>query len=269
MTNMTVKKSSKPRGAQSAAKKSLGQHFLLHQRTADRIADAAKLGTNDTVLEIGPGTGMLTRSLLARAGKVVAVEADRELFVRLQATFAEEIAAGQLELVSSDIRTFDLTLLPRGYRVVANIPYYLTGDIIRRLLEAERQPAELTLLIQKEVAERITRAKKESILSLSVKAYGTPTYAFTVPRGAFIPAPSVDSAVLVVQNVSREHFHSREEEALFFRLVRAGFAHRRKYLANNLAEAGYLSGSIVVKARAEDLSLADWFALMRAQAVSK
>ena len=253
----------------SAAKKSLGQHFLLHQRTADRIADAAELGANDTVLEIGPGTGMLTRSLLTRAGKVVAVEADADLCARLQATFAVEIEAGRLELVLGDVRAFDLALLPRGYRVVANIPYYLTGDLLRRLFEAERQPAALTLLIQKEVAERIARAKKESILSLSVKAYGAPMYVFTVPCSAFVPVPNVDSAVLVVRNISREHFHSREEEALFFALVRSGFAHKRKYLAKNLAEAGYSDSGIPAKARAEDLSLYDWFALVRAQVASR
>ena len=253
----------------TTARKSLGQHFLMHQRTADRIADVAELGANDTVLEIGPGTGMLTRSLLARAGKVVAIETDADLCIRLQETFAVDIAASRLELVLGDARTFDLARLPRGYRVVANIPYYLTGDLLRRLLEAERQPASLTLLIQKEVAERIVRAKKESILSLSVKAYGTPEYAFTVPRGAFVPAPNVDSAVLVVRNVSREHFRSREEETLFFSLVRAGYAHKRKYLVKNLAEAGYLGSSVATKGRAEDLSLYDWLVLARAQAVSK
>ena len=172
------------------AKKSLGQNFLMHQAVADRIADTAQLTSKDTVLEIGPGTGKLTRALLARAGKVVAVEADNELPKQLAETFADDIAERKLELIHGDIRDFDESALPVGYKLVSNIPYYLTGELIRRFLENERQPSSITFLVQKEVAERIVRDPKESLLSLSVKAYGTPEYAFTVPRGAFSPAPS-------------------------------------------------------------------------------
>lgn len=246
------------------AKKSLGQNFLMHQATAERIADAARLTEGDTVLEVGPGTGMLTRALLARAGKVVAVEADRELCERLAEAFAAEIAAGTLELVHGDIRDFDLGKLG-PYKVVANIPYYITGDLIRRFLENARQPRSITFLVQKEVAERIARAEKESVLSLSVKAYGLPKYEFTVPKGAFVPAPKVDSAVLSICDISRSQFASRKEEARFFALVRAGFAHKRKYLSSNLREAGF-SVSVPEKARAEDLRLPDWLALAHADA---
>ncbi len=247
------------------AKKSLGQNFLMHARIAERIADTAQLAANDTVLEIGPGTGILTRALLARAGRMIAVEADEELFRQLQETFAPEIASGKLELVHGDIREVYLNSrysvkYGTDYKVVANIPYYLTGEIFRMFLESEHQPSSMTLLVQKEVAERIARAEKESILSLSVKAYGTPKYEFTVPRGAFKPAPNVDSAVLRVSDISRKNFASPAEEKRFFAYLHAGFAHKRKFVRNNLADAGLDAGTIPEKARAEDLSLTEWLA---------
>ena len=244
------------------AKKSLGQNFLMHARIAERIADTAKLTPDAVVLEIGPGTGMLTRELLKKVKKVIAVEADYELFEKLQSDFADEIAEGKLELVHSDIRVFDISSLPHGYALVANIPYYLTGEIFRLFLESENQPSSITLLVQKEVAERIARSKKESILSLSVKAYGTPNYEFTVPRGAFNPAPKVDSAVLTIRDISRKNFASEKEEKLFFALIHAGFAHKRKFVRKNLLEAGLPSGDIPEKARAEDLPLSVWLNLM-------
>lgn len=245
------------------AKKSLGQNFLMHARTAERIADAALLTKEDVVLEIGPGTGMLTRALLARAGTVVAVEADEELYEALTQTFAEEIAEERLVLIEGDIREFNLALLRSPYKVVANIPYYITGELVRSFLESENQPSSITFLVQKEVAERVARSKKESILSLSVKAYGFPKYEFTVPRGAFVPAPNVDSAVLSIRDISRKHFASRGEETRFFELVRAGFAHKRKFLSSNLKEAGFVVPGVPDKARAEDLSLLEWYELAR------
>lgn len=243
------------------AKKSLGQHFLMHARIAERIALVAGLRPDSVVLEIGPGTGMLTRELLKRAGKVIAIEADHELFEKLQLDFANEIAEGRLELVHRDIRAFAVAALPKGYALVANIPYYLTGEIFRMFLESHNQPSAMTLLVQKEVAERIARAKKENILSLSVKAYGTPKYEFTVPRGAFSPAPNVDSAVLSIRDISRRNFSTREEERRFFTCIHAGFAHKRKFVWKNLVEVGLPQGNIPEKARAEDVPLATWLAL--------
>ncbi|MDP2652283.1 MAG: 16S rRNA (adenine(1518)-N(6)/adenine(1519)-N(6))-dimethyltransferase RsmA [bacterium] len=257
------------------AKKSLGQNFLMHARIAERIADAAKLAPDATVFEIGPGTGMLTRALLSRAGKVIAIEADVELFENLKISFADEIASGQLELIYGDIRSFDISSLPKGYTLAANIPYYLTGEIFRMFLAAENQPSAMTLLVQKEVAERIARSGKpysakatkgkESILSLSVKAYGTPNYEFTVPRGAFKPAPNVDSAVLTIRGISRRNFCSPEQEKLFFALIHAGFAHKRKFVRKNLLEVGLPSGDISEKARAEDIPLSVWLTLSKAR----
>ena len=245
------------------AKKSLGQNFLMHARIAERIALAAKLSSETLVFEIGPGTGMLTRELLKLSGRVIALEADYELFIKLQTTFASEIAEHKLELAHGDIRTFDISSLPKGYALVANIPYYLTGEIFRMFLEADNQPSTMTLLVQKEVAERIAQSKKESILSLSVKAYGTPKREFVVPRGAFVPAPKVDSAVLTVRDISRKNFSTHEQESRFFALVRAGFAHKRKFVRKNLAEFGLVNTSLPEKARAEDLSLSAWLDLVR------
>lgn len=235
----------------------------MHARIAERIALTAKLSPHAVVFEIGPGTGMLTRELLKVVGRVIALEADYELFEKLQSDFASEIASGKLELIHGDIRTFDVASLPKGFALVANIPYYLTGEIFRMFLESEIQPSSMTLLVQKEVADRVARAKKQSIFSLSVKAYGTPKYEFTVPRGAFRPAPKVDSAVLTIRDISRKNFSSREEEQRFFTLVRAGFAHKRKFVRKNLLEAGLPFGEIPEKARAEDLMLVEWLALSK------
>lgn len=244
------------------AKKSLGQNFLMHARIAERIALVSGVGAGDTVLEIGPGTGMLTRELLKRAQVVIAIEADGELYEQLRQDFARDISDGRLELIHGDIRTFDLATLPEGYTLVANIPYYLTGEIFRMFLAAMHQPRSMTLLVQKEVADRVVaRDHKESILSLSVKAFGTAERAFPVPRGAFRPAPNVDSAVLTIRDISRTNFADRAAEERFFTLLHAGFAHKRKYLRSNLAVAGLPWGGIPEKARAEDIPLSDWLRL--------
>jgi len=250
------------------AKKSLGQNFLMHQKTADRIADASGVGIGDIVLEIGPGTGKLTRALLARAGKVIAVEADAALAEGLRETFAAEIGEGKLELVVGDIRAFDEKGIKGAYTLVANIPYYITGEIIRTFLESAHKPASMTLLVQKEVAERIARPAKgkESILSIAVKAYGAPKYQFTVPRGAFAPAPNVDSAVLSILCIRQDAFSSLKEEERFFAVLHAGFAHKRKLLVRNLeavaapetARIALEACGIEPNARAEDVSAALW-----------
>lgn len=254
----------------TVAKKSLGQNFLMHARTAARIADAAHLTSTDTALEIGPGTGMLTKELLARAGKVIAVEADDALVRELREKFQKEIGEGKLELIHADIREFSLHSLPPTYALVANIPYYITGEIIRTFLSSERQPSSMTLLVQKEVAERVARSKKESILSLSVKAYGVPKYLFTIPKGAFVPAPKVDSAVLQIMDISRKHFSLPGEENRFFELVKTAFTHKRKKIGGNLTGKVSLEAfdeaKIDPNARAEDLKLTDWLTLTKQSA---
>ncbi|HEY4488976.1 MAG TPA: 16S rRNA (adenine(1518)-N(6)/adenine(1519)-N(6))-dimethyltransferase RsmA [Candidatus Paceibacterota bacterium] len=251
-------------------KQSLGQNFLMHPATGERIVQAAELSKKEHVLEIGPGTGMLTRALLKEGHSVTAVEADGELVENLVETFAEEIKSKRLKLVHEDIRTFNLSSLPKKYSLVANIPYYITGEIIRTFLTAKWKPRSMTLLVQKEVAVRITgrgeRNHKESLLSLSVKAYGDPKYCFTVPKGAFRPVPKVDSAVISIQDIRKDSFRNVKEEESFFELLKMGFAHKRKVLSGNLADKygqkkvgeAFVAASIPHKARSEDLSLADW-----------
>jgi len=247
------------------AKKSLGQNFLMHQQTADRIADAANIA-GETVLEIGPGTGMLTRALLQRAKRVIAIEADYSLIAQLEEEFASAISEGKLILKNEDIRAFDTTAIEGDYALVANIPYYITGEILRQFLTAVHKPSSMTVLVQKEVAVRIARAKKESLLSLSVKVFGTPRIEFMVPRGAFKPAPNVDSAVLSITGIRSDAFSSPEAEKQFFTVIRAGFAHKRKQLAKNLdglmtsqeIQTAFAQSNIPARARAEDVSLLTW-----------
>lgn len=248
-------------------KRSLGQNFLMHPRIAERIVHTAKIGVADTVLEIGPGKGMLTRVLLERAHHVIAVEADAELVRVLQDTFAAAIDSKHLALFHSDIRAFDpASLAPTPYFLVANIPYYITGEIFRQFLSARHKPRSITVLVQKEVAERVARHKKESILSVSIKIYGVPKYEFTVPRGAFVPSPKVDSAVLSIANIQHNVFGSQKEEEWFFTVLKAGFAHKRKLLAGNLSalaspdkvQKGLDYAGIAQKARAEDVAPTSW-----------
>lgn len=250
------------------AKKGLGQHFLMHRQTSERIVLAAGVTETDTVLEIGPGTGVLTRELVQKAGKVYAVETDGELIPRLEETFREELASGKLVLIHIDVRAFDPEMIEGPYKLVANIPYYITGEIVRQFLTTSHKPSSMTLLVQKEVAERVARSEKESLLSLSVKAYGTPKYEFTVPKGAFVPAPKVDSAVLSVWDI-RAPFADATEESRFFAILRAGFAHKRKRLMKNLeavAERGaivraFAAAGLHEDVRPEAVPLSGWVAL--------
>jgi len=247
-------------------KKSLGQNFLTNTDIVASIADAASLSSNETVLEIGPGKGILTGELLKRAGKVIAVEKDKELIPLLQEKFEKEIKENRLVLINEDILTFRFPELIEKYKLVANIPYYITGQIIRQFLTAEKQPETMVLLVQKEVAERIiARDGKESLLSVSVKTYGTPSYIKTVKAGSFTPAPKVDSAILLINNISRDFFNNISEER-FFEVLHAGFAHKRKQLFGNLRAVfdekvlreRMEEEKIPENIRAEDVSLPKW-----------
>ncbi len=256
------------------AKKHLGQNFLTSEKIVLDMVHAAGVTTADTVLEIGPGKGVLTRALLTHARRVVAIEKDSELVVLLNETFAHEIREGRLVLIENDIRDVlskDTGLLPKTFKVVANIPYYITGEIIERVLSGAHQPETAALLVQKEVAQRIVaRDSAESILSIAVKAYGVPRIARLVPKSFFTPRPKVDSAILVIDHISRKHF-ADADEARFFALVKQGFAHKRKKLASNLeglvAKDAFASFAeergLPEGARAEELSLEDWLALTR------
>lgn len=233
------------------------------------MSDAAEIDTKDTVLEIGPGRGILTGVLLSRAHKVIAVEKDKELVALLEEKFAKEIESGKFSLIHGDIREYQLK---GNYKVVANIPYYITGEIIRYFLSTENQPKSITLMIQKEVADRIiAKDNKESLLSLSVKAYGEPHFITKVAAGNFFPKPNVDSAILHIENISKKFFDGISEEK-FFEVLHAGFAHKRKVLIQNLTSLGtkrerlekiFFESKIPPKVRAEDLSLAEWQKLYR------
>jgi 16S rRNA (adenine1518-N6/adenine1519-N6)-dimethyltransferase len=254
----------------------LGQHFLKNPHYAEVLVQAAGIGSTDIVLEIGPGEGMLTRELLKAAGKVIAVEKDEALVQKLNDIFPQEITAGKLIVISADVRDFDpgtWQLTAGGYILAANIPYYITGELLRKFLESAAPPRTLAFLMQKEVADRIL-SEKESILSISVKAYGKPRVAAKVSKGNFNPPPSVDSAILVVENISKKNFGEISEER-FFQVVRAGFASKRKLLANNLSVkfdkekvlASLQSCGLDANIRAEDVPTDSWFALARALAL--
>ncbi len=255
-------------------KRSLGQHFLHSTAYLRAVADAGNVKAGDVVLEIGPGDGALTRELLARSAKVVAVEKDHRLIPLLAEKFANEITDGKLVLHEGDALEVDpatLGLENHHFKLVANIPYYITGALFRKFLSGDMQPSTLVFLVQKEVAERIARSKKESILSLSVKAYGMPKYVKTVPRGAFSPAPSVDSAILLISDISREKFNNSEHEQRFFELIHAGFAQKRKLLKRNIegvlgqnAAEKMALADIGEKARSEDVPIEKWLTLARA-----
>ncbi len=261
------------------AKKSLGQNFLRAPLLLKKIVDAGMVSAEDTVLEVGPGEGTLTTVLLSRSARVIAVEKDDRLIPVLQKKFSEEIAAGQLTLVHEDILKCDLThwKLPArfesrsesggeigNWKLIANIPYYLTGAILKKFLGGKCQPKSAVLLIQKEVAERIVaRDGKESILSISIKVYGEPRIVGKVPRGAFTPAPNVDSAIISIENISKKFFKGISEEE-FFALVRRGFKSKRKTLVNNLgieksaAEKILSECGIEPRVRPENLSPKEW-----------
>jgi 16S rRNA (adenine1518-N6/adenine1519-N6)-dimethyltransferase len=252
-------------------KKSLGQNFLKSPKIIGDMVSSAKIKEGDFVLEIGPGEGALTEALLSAKTKVTAIEKDRRLISVLSEKFSSQISTKQLTLIYGDVLDINIDKFAKGdYKVAANIPYYITGQIFRKFLETEKRPVSVTVLIQKEVAERIVaKDGKESILSISIKIYGNPKYVKTVGRGNFRPAPNVDSAILNIENISGKNFPDRNFEKKFFEILRAGFAHKRKLLSANLSPMFAKSQitealafcDISPKARAENLSASDWLKL--------
>lgn len=263
------------------AKKSLGQHFLRSTQAISAIIGAAELSPQDTVLEIGPGEGVLTAQLLAKAGRVVAVETDPRAIAVLDERFKHETENGTLLLINGDIRDTatqerifaEDALGGHPYKLVANIPYYITGMLFRLFLEKTRQPERIVFLVQKEVADEIVaRNGKEGLLSLSVKVYGTPRIVTRVKREAFTPPPKVDSAVLAITDISRARLDTLSD-ADYFRVVKAGLAARRKMLLGNLASGLLLPREdllalfhelkIEESVRGEDLASEKWIVLAR------
>ena len=256
----------------AAPKKSLGQHWLRDRDILAGIAEAAEITPQDTVLEIGPGLGTLTSELLRRAEKVVAVELDDALAAKLPKQFP----GTPLTVVHRDILQFDLSTLPAGYVVAANVPYYITSKIVQYLMTAGNKPRTTVLLIQKEVAERLSAGPGEmSILAISAQIYAYVELDQDVPAEFFEPAPKVDSQVVVLRTREQALIDPADEKA-FFRAVKAGFMAKRKKLRTSLSSGLHISKERVAEfliendidpnLRAQDLSIEDWRTIMKLQA---
>ena len=250
-------------------KKSLGQHWLKDPEILADIAEASELTCDDVVLEIGPGLGTLTSRLLARANSVTAVEFDTDLARKLPGQFPGK----KLTVVNQDILQFDLNQLPKNYKVVANVPYYITSKIVEKLMTAENKPSVAVLLVQKEVAERIAaEAGNMSILSVSVQIFAEAELDIEVPRQFFTPPPKVDSQVVVLRTRNNPLI-TPEDQRDFFRIVKAGFSAKRKKLRSSLSGGLGIDKSAVEEllknagispdARAEDLAIEDWKRLLK------
>lgn len=275
-------------------KKSLGQHWLRDMATLSQIADHADLNPGDAVLEIGPGPGDLTAEILSRGAKVFAVEFDRELSQKLAWSVARRLremaretaerakqggvtmlirepeapAFSNLEVFNEDFLQFDLAKVPKNYKVVANIPYYITNKIIMKLLIAENKPSVAVLLVQKEVAERLAAGPgKMSVLAIATQLYADVELGQIVKSQLFTPPPKVDSQIVILRIRESMTFHGPSEQK-FFRVVKAGFSARRKKLRTALAgglgiskidaEQLLRSSHIDPNKRAQDLSIDDW-----------
>ena len=250
-------------------KKSLGQHWLKDPDILADIAEAAELMSDDVVLEIGPGLGTLTSRLLARANSVIAVEFDADLARKLPGQFPGK----KLTVVNQDILQFDLNQLPKNYKVVANVPYYITSKIVEKLMTAENKPSIAVLLVQKEVAERIAaEAGNMSVLSVSVQIFAEAELDIEVPRQFFTPPPKVDSQVVILRTRNNPLI-TPEDQRDFFRIVKAGFSAKRKKLRSSLsgglginksvAEEFLKNAGISPDVRAEDLAIEDWRRLLK------
>jgi 16S rRNA (adenine1518-N6/adenine1519-N6)-dimethyltransferase len=252
----------------AAPKKSLGQHWLFDSKSLGAMCDAADIQPNDTVLEIGPGLGPLTTELVARAKQVVAVEFDPDLARDLPG----RVTAPNLQVIHSDIMHFDLSQLPAGYKVVANVPYYITSAIVRTLTESPTPPLSATLLVQKEVAQRIAATPGDmSILAVTAQFYAEPMLGPIVTADKFDPPPKVHSQIITLRMRQRPLFNTDPKQ--FFRVVKAGFGEKRKTLRNSLSGGLHLEKAetetllqkahIDSGARAEQLSLDDWNRLVK------
>jgi 16S rRNA (adenine1518-N6/adenine1519-N6)-dimethyltransferase len=284
------------------AKKSLGQNFLKSIPALNKIIEAGEVSKEDIVLEIGPGKGALTEKLLEKAGCVIAVETDRDLFELLKEKFEKEIKNKKLNLINEDILNLNILdtvlifmnglagigtrgsedlnknskLYPKiNYKIIANIPYNITGAILKKFLVNVNQPERMVLMVQNEVAKRIVaRDGKESILSVSVKAYGDPKIVMKVPARYFSPAPKVDSAIISIKNISRKVFtENKIDENHFWEIIHAGFAHKRKKLSSNLKKLqkydNLTSINTLENKRAEELKLEEWISLSKEIDINK
>lgn len=256
-------------------KKRLGQHLLVDKKVLSRIVASAKLSKDDFVVEVGPGRGVLTRELCRSAGHVAAVEADAAMIEVLQQRLA---SVTNLNIIHGDILKVPFEIMigedVAGYKVVANLPYYITSPTIKRFLEADKKPSLMALMIQKEVAESIVAAPGDmNILSVAVQLYAEPRIVSLVPPSSFVPPPRVHSAIIHLKIRERPAVDIPDEE-LFFKIVRAGFSSRRKQLHNSLANGLGMApkealellekAGIEPQRRAQSLGLEDWGRLAHA-----
>lgn len=254
----------------NAPKKSLGQHWLFDQDSLEAMCDAADVGANDLVLEVGPGLGTLTDALLRRSANVWTLEYDESLIPALLQKFADYDSA-RFRVEHADVLRYDFGKLPSGYKIVANIPYYLTSNLLRRICEAENHFSRAALLVQKEVAERVfARPGNMSLLSVSVQFYCDVSLGMVVPAHLFTPPPKVDSQILILSYRVQPLFPDVDTKK-FFQIVKAGFSERRKKLRSSLSGGLHISkqkaeellnqAGIDPNLRAQALSLDDWHRL--------
>lgn len=256
----------------TAPTKYMGQNFLIDASVLNKIIATADLSPNDTVLEIGPGLGILTKALAENVKKVITIEKDRAMVEILKETIGN---FKNVEILTQDILKFaDYSLLTKNYKLVANVPYYITSPIIRMFLEAENQPEFMVLMVQKEVAQRICAKPNDmSLLAVSVQFYAKPEIISYISKECFWPAPKVDSAIIKITPLKDK---KEVPSAIFFEIVKAGFSHKRKQLVNNLCilkskngvtldkykvTQWLLENNLKPNQRAETLSIEDWVSL--------
>lgn len=255
-------------------RKSLGQHFLVDSGALRRIIDAADLSSVDTVVEVGPGPGVLTRELLLRAGSVIAIEKDESIAEGLRQAY---LGDPKIRILAADMLKVDPGELTGGapYKVVANLPYYVAAPILRRFLEAGAPPQRLVVLLQREVAESVVAKPGDmSMISVATQVYAAGRIVGHVKPGSFVPAPKVDSSILQLDPYDRPRVFDRENADSFFDIARAGFRSRRKQIGNSLSlglgkdreliVSALISAGIDPQRRAETLSVEEWGELHRA-----
>lgn len=256
-----------PGATQNNTKKALGQHWLHDAASLEAIVLAGNVQVGDEVLEIGPGLGTLTDVLMQRGAEITALEFDQDLISELEKKYSN---TKQVKIVQGDVRTYDFTQMSKNYKIVANIPYYLTSHLIRSISETSNPPEIAVLLIQKEVAQRIcAKPGQMGILSVTAQFYFECNLDIEVPAELFTPPPKVDSQVVVLSRRQKKLFDVDVQK--FFNLVKAGFSEKRKTLSNSLSgglhlpkeEISNLLGEAGIKptARAQELSLQDWYTL--------
>jgi len=261
------------------AHKGLGQHFLVDGDALEAVVNAADLQPTDTVIEVGPGLGIMTAELAKRSGWVIAIELDDTLAgILMQTLPSDNVVVLNQDILGTDPAELFVSGSPHvpeemtSYKVVANLPYYLTAPVLRHFLEAAIKPSVMVVMVQKEVAETITAAAgKRSLLSIAVQLYGEPELVRIVPKDSFFPAPAVDSAIVRIRVLPRLRVDV-DADALF-RVVRAGFTTARKQLGNSLAQGLRMTkeaslellaeAGVDPRRRAETLELEEWAAVLR------